>query len=141
MYGSALLLYRSLAVTCAVDVALCGVHNDGEAKDDEEDSDDQLKSVCDEDSTPGGLTCRDGYGCCGLNSLDHRDQTLNECGESDAEHDDEWREEHLIATTGHLQEDAKRNQYECRQELVCGTEQRPDVCIADTGQNEAAQQG
>ena len=59
----------------------------------------------------------------------------------DAEHDDQRREQHLVAAACNLQEYAQRYKDQGGEQLVRRTEQRPDVCIADTGQNEAAQQG
>lgn len=58
-----------------------------------------------------------------------------------AKHDYQRREQHLVAAACNLQEYAQRYKYQGGEQLVRRTEQRPDVCIADTGQNEAAQQG
>ena len=76
-----------------------------------------------------------------LDSLDHSNQALNQSSEGDAQHDDQRREQHLVVAAGDLQEDAQGNQNQSAQQLVGGTEQRPDVGIADLGQQEAKCQG
>ena len=129
---------RSLfAVLFALGIALERVDHDGDAQNDQQDSDDQLQAVCDEHSTPGGFASGDGGGSCGLDGLDHSNQALNQSSEGDAQHDDQRREQHLVVAAGDLQEDAQGNQNQSAQQLVGGTEQRPDVGIADLGQQEA----
>ena len=66
----------------------------------------------------------------GLDGLDHSNQALNQSSEGDAQHDDQRREQHLVVAAGDLQEDAQGNQNQSAQQLVGGTEQRPDVGIA-----------
>ena len=73
-------------------------------------------------------------------ALDHRDQALHQRGEGDAEHDDERREQHLVVAAGDFHEHAERDEHQRRQQLVGGAEQRPDVAVADLGQDEAVDQ-
>ena len=123
-----------------VGVSLEGVEDDVQAQNDQQDSQDQLQAVGDEHSAPGGLTSRNAHrsGC--ADGLDHRDQTLDQRGEGDAQHDDQRGEEHLVVAAGDLQEDAQGGQNQSAQQLVGGTEQRPDVGVADLGQDEAEHQ-
>ena len=116
------------------------MEDDVQAQNDQQDSQDQLQAVGDEHSAPGGLTRRDAHrsGC--ADGLDHRNQTLNQRGEGDAQHDDQRGEEHLVVAAGDLQEDAQGGQNQSAQQLVGGTEQRPDVGVADLGQDEAEHQ-
>ena len=108
-----------------------------QAQNDQHHSQDQLQAVGDEHSTPGGLASGDGGGSSNRDGLDHGDQALDQRGEGDAQHDDQRREQHLVVAAGDLQEYAQGSQDQGAQQLVGGTEQRPDVGIADLGQQEA----
>ena len=57
-----------------------------------------------------------------------------------AEHDDERREEHLVAASCDLQEDAQRDEHERGEKLVGRAEERPDIRVADLGEQEAERQ-
>ena len=116
------------------------MEDDVQAQNDQQDREDQLQTVGDEHSAPSGLTSRDAHrsGC--ADGLDHRDQTLDQSGEGDAQHDDQRGEEHLVVAAGDLQEDAQGGQNQSAQQLVGGTEQRPDVGVADLGQDETEHQ-
>lgn len=111
-----------------------------QTQNDQQDCEDQLQTVGDEHSAPSGLTSRDANrsGC--ADGLDHGDQTLDQSGEGDAQHDDQRGEEHLVVAAGDLQEDAQGSQNQSAQQLVGGTEQGPDVGVADLGQDEAEHQ-
>ena len=114
--------------------------HDVQAQNDQQDSQDQLQAVCDEHSAPGGLASGDGHRSGGADGLDHSDQALHQSGEGDAQHDDQRREDHLVVAAGDLQEHAQGSQHQSAQQLVGGTEQRPDVGVADFGQDEAEHQ-
>ena len=116
------------------------MEDDVQTQNDQQDCEDQLQTVGDEHSAPSGLTSRDANrsGC--ADGLDHGDQALDQSGEGDAQHDDQRGEEHLVVATGDLQEDAQGSQNQSAQQLVGGTEQRPDVGVADLGQDEAEHQ-
>ena len=116
------------------------MEHDVQAQNDQQDSQDELQAVGDEHSAPGGLTGRDGDSSGIADGLDHRHETLHQSGEGDAEHDDQRGEEHLVAAAGDLQEDAQGRQDQSAQQLVCRTEQGPDVGVADLGQQEAESQ-
>ena len=120
------------AVLFAGLVALDTVEHNVQAQDDQQDRKDQLQTVGDKDSAPGGLTGGDGSGGSGRDGLDHGNQALHQCGEGDAEHDDKRREQGSVFTAGDFQEDTERDQNECTQHLVCTSEQRPDIGISDT---------
>ena len=80
------------AVLLAVLVALDTVKDNVQAQDDQQDRENQLQAVGDKDSTPGGLTGRDGGGRSGGDGLDHGNQALHQSREGDAEHDDQRRD-------------------------------------------------
>ena len=116
------------------------MEHDVQAQNDQQDSQDELQAVGDEHSAPSGLTGRDGDSSGIADGLDHSDKALHQSSEGDAEHDDERGEEHLVAAAGDLQEDAQGRQDQSAQQLVCRTEQGPDVGVADLGQDEAEHQ-
>ena len=128
------------AVLFSLLVSLEGVDHDVQAQNDQQDSQDQLQAVCDEHSAPGGLASGDGYRSGGADGLDHSNQALHQSGEGDAQHDDQRGEDHLVVAAGDLQEHAQGSQNQSAQQLVGGTEQRPDVGVADLGQDEAEHQ-
>ena len=130
-----------LAVVLCLLVSREGVEHDVQAQNDQQNSQDQLQAVCDEHRTPSGLAGGDGDGSGIADSLDHRNETLHQSGEGDAQHDDQRGEQHLVAAAGDLQEDAQGGQNQSAQQLVGGTKQRPDVGVADLGQQEAKGQG
>ena len=92
-------------------------------------TEDQLQAVGDE-HTPQVVSPADGDSGGIADGLDHRHEALHQSGEGDAEHDDQRGEEHLVAAAGDLQEDAQGRQDQSAQQLVCRTEQRPDVGVA-----------
>ena len=80
------------------------MEHDVQTQHDQQHSKDQLQAVCNEHSAPSGLTGRDGNRSGGADGLDHGDQALHQSGESDAQYDDQRREDHLVAAAGDLQE-------------------------------------
>ena len=108
-----------------------------QTQNDQQDSQDQLQAIGNEHGTPGGLARRNADRSGSADGLDHGDQALHQSGEGDAQHDDQRGEQHLVAAAGDLQENAQGSQNQSAQQLVGGTEQRPDVCVADLGQQEA----
>ena len=116
------------------------MEHDVQAQNDQQHGQDQLQAVCNEHSTPSGLASGDGDSSGIADGLDHGDQALHQSGEGDAQHDDQRREDHLVAAAGDLQEHAQGGQNQSAQQLVCRTEQGPDVGVADLGQQEAESQ-
>ena len=51
--------------------------------------------------------------------------------EGDAEHDDQRREQHLVAAARDLEENAQRDENQRGKQLIGRAEQRPDVGVAD----------
>ena len=128
------------AVVLSLLVSGEGVEHNVQAQHDQQHGKDQLQAVCDEHSAPSGLTGRDGNRSGSADGLDHSDQALHQCGKGDAQHDDQRGEQHLVAAAGHLQEHAQGSQHQCAQQLVGRAEQRPDVGVADLGQDKAEHQ-
>ena len=124
-------LNLGLAVVLAGDVASHRVHDDSRAEHDEQHRDDELQAVGDKHRAPGRLARGDGDGSGILDGAHHGHQALHERRERDAKHDDERREEHLVAAARDLEEDAQRDEHERREQLVGRAEQRPDVGVAD----------
>ena len=128
------------AVVLSILIGLEGVEHDVQAQNDQQDSQDQLQAVGNEHGTPSGLARRNADRSGGADGLDHGDQALHQSGEGDAQHDDQRGEDHLVVAAGDLQEHAQGSQNQSAQQLVGGTEQRPDVGVADLGQDEAEHQ-
>ena len=102
-------------------IGLEGVEHDVQAQNDQQHGQDQLQAVCNEHSTPSGLASGDGDSSGIADGLDHSDQALHQSGEGDAQHDDQRREDHLMAAAGDLQEHAQSGQNQSAQQLVCRT--------------------
>ena len=117
----------------AGNVASHGIDHDGRAKDDEQHCDDELQAVGNEHRAPGRFTGGDGDRRRVPDGADHSHQPLHQRREGDAEHDDQRREQHLVAAAGDLEEDAQRDENQRGKELIGRAEQRPDVGIADLG--------
>ena len=130
-----------LAVVLSLFVSREGVEHNVQTQNDQQDSQDQLQAVGNEHGTPSGLASRNADRSGGADGLDHGDQALHQSGEGDAQHDDQRGEQHLVAAAGDLQENAQGSQNQSAQQLVGGTEQGPDICVADLGQQEAKGQG
>ena len=119
------------AVVFAGNVASHGIDHDGRAKDDEQHCDDELQAVGNEHRAPGRFTGGDGDRRRVPDGADHGHQPLHQRREGDAEHDDQRREQHLVAAAGDLEEDAQRDENQRGKELIGRAEQRPDVGVAD----------
>ena len=135
------LCFCAFAVLFALCIGLERVDNDRQTEHDQQDCEDELETVCDEYRAPGGLACRNRRRGRRRDRLYHRKQALHQSGEGDAQHDDQRREYHLVAAAGDSEEYAQRDEHQSAQQLVCRTEQRPDVGVADLGQHIAERKG
>ena len=79
-------------------------------------------------------------GSCGESS-DQGEESLYQSRKRDDQHDDERGNESSHFPARHFQEDAQGDQYQGAEQLVCASEQRPDIGIAHLGQNIAEYQG
>ena len=115
----------------AGDVASHGVDHDGRAEHDEKYRDNKLQTVGNEHRAPSRFTGGNGNRCCILDGTHHGHQPLHQRREGDAEHDDQRREQHLVAAAGDLEENAQRDENQRGKQLIGRAEQRPDVGVAD----------
>ena len=119
----------------AGNVASHGVDHDGRAEHDEKYRDNKLQTVGNEHRAPSRFTGGNGNRCCILDGTHHGHQPLHQRREGDAEHDDKRREQGSVFTAGDFQEYAQGNEYQCAQQLIGTSEQRPDIGISDTCQD------
>ena len=66
-------------------------------------------------------------------SVNEGEEPLNQCGECHDQHDDKGRNQCAHFSSGYFEEDAERDQYQCAQQLVGASEQRPDIRVTNLG--------
>ena len=115
----------------AGNVASHGIDHDGRAEHDEMYRDNKLQTVGNEHRAPSRFTGGNGNCCCILDGTHHGHQPLHQRREGDAEHDDQRREQHLVAAARDLEENAQRDENQRGKQLIGRAEQRPDVGVAD----------